>query len=174
MSNHTNHNSDKRIWEYKQKTQKALLLRTLIDTYYETEITGGNCHIVLDDGNFKKHHIEFCLKKSKENNDYFGQKIMELCLEFTEQELDVITCYDYDLIDRFENNQYYPDQIKSSEVYDISNKITSCIIHNPAILSDNEWIVEINIVNDSTYEFMSDSKEDVLSKIKQFIKNKGV
>lgn len=28
---------------------------------YNKEVVGGNCHIVLDDGNLKNHHILFCI-----------------------------------------------------------------------------------------------------------------
>lgn len=74
----------------KIKLQKAYMLVYLIDTYYEYESAGGSCHILLDDGNYGLKNAEFCLKRAKERNDYFGIKIAELLCEFSEEEQEQI------------------------------------------------------------------------------------
>jgi hypothetical protein len=37
---------------------------------YETEPTGGNLHIVLDDGNLEAHHVGWCLWKAVLDDDH--------------------------------------------------------------------------------------------------------
>ena len=43
---------------------------------------GGNLHIVLDDGNIKDHHVEFCIKRALDDGDTdgvtLGKEILKL------------------------------------------------------------------------------------------------
>jgi hypothetical protein len=42
--------------------------------------SGGNLHIVLDDGNIENSSIEFCMKKCIENNDLLGLELCQMLL----------------------------------------------------------------------------------------------
>jgi hypothetical protein len=60
------------------KTHEIYELRetylTLQQLVYDREIVGGNCHIVVDDGNIKNHHIMFCIDcvvKDKQEPTWF-------------------------------------------------------------------------------------------------------
>tara|TARA_R100000951_G_C2649244_1_gene183791 strand:+ start:1667 stop:1981 length:315 start_codon:yes stop_codon:yes gene_type:complete len=95
--------SGKRINEYKIKTQKALLLKSLIDLYCIVEVVGGSLHIVLDDSNYEQEHIEYCLEYAKGENDIIGIDIANKCLEFTESELELIVERGYEIVEYFES-----------------------------------------------------------------------
>ncbi len=61
--------------------------------YYYNELnnpSGGNLHVVLDDGNYDAETILFCLKSAEKENDSFGVFLAKLLLEFTEEELNEI------------------------------------------------------------------------------------
>lgn len=96
---------DKRICELKEKTQKALLLRLMIEAYIEVEPTGGNCHIVLEDGNYDKNSINYCLCYSREKNDFIGAYICVMCFNYTEKELEIILEQSDEIINYFENQE---------------------------------------------------------------------
>ena len=76
--------------EHDIKLQKAYMLVCLINQYYETDSAGGCCHIILDDCNYGKENAEFCLNYSIKNNDYWGETISRLLLEFTKEEQEQI------------------------------------------------------------------------------------
>ena len=62
------------------------VLPDLISFYYETEITGGNLHIVLDDGNVEDGNIYFCQQEAESANDRLGYLIATILRSFTEEE----------------------------------------------------------------------------------------
>ena len=72
------------------KFQKAYLLIHVIEKYLERYPTGGNLHIVLDDGNFGADSVKFCLEYAKQHNDYWGQVIALHFLDFSEDEIQQI------------------------------------------------------------------------------------
>lgn len=60
----------------KQKEKHELFQETLIlkREIYKKYPVGGILHIVLDDGNLKNHHIEYCIEeieKSEEDKELF-------------------------------------------------------------------------------------------------------
>ena len=75
---------------YPFKLQKAYMLAALIERYYETDPTGGCVHLITDDGNYGKSYAEMCLKYAIEQNDYWGEHIARLLLEFDEEEQEQI------------------------------------------------------------------------------------
>ena len=72
------------------KLQKAWMLVCLIEKYNETDPVGGCVHIILEDGNYGKGYAQSCLEYAKENNDYWGELISTLLLEFDEEEQEQI------------------------------------------------------------------------------------
>jgi hypothetical protein len=79
------------------KNQKAEIIRVLVNEYYSENPAGGSLHITLDDGNYRKKDIEFCLKNAKENSDYWGELIATMLLEFSESEVEyIVETYGYD------------------------------------------------------------------------------
>jgi len=70
------------------------IIKELIQYYYRTNNAGGNCHVVLDDGNLEVDTIQFCLEECKNANDCMGSLIMETLLEFAEEERE--TMFDSD------------------------------------------------------------------------------
>lgn len=65
-------------------------LNQFIQFYYFDldNMSGGNLHISLDDGNLKEVDIFFCQEEAKKNNDSFGVFLTRLMREFTEEELE--------------------------------------------------------------------------------------
>lgn len=60
----------------------------LSQVLYETHLTGGKLHIVLDDGNFHRaNHIEWCIANAREAGDHLCVAIGELLIEMTPYEL---------------------------------------------------------------------------------------
>ena len=57
----------------------------LVKQYYSRPMngTGGNLHIVLEDGNVEDHDVEFCKKQCLERNDEEGIVIVELLLKMS-------------------------------------------------------------------------------------------
>lgn len=53
--------------------------------YYDIEGNGcgGHFHIVLDDGNLEKHHIEWCLRQAEFNKDEKGIALGKILLMAT-------------------------------------------------------------------------------------------
>lgn len=76
----------KRSCEYTLKQQKARMVKCLIDEYYSTDGAGGSLHIVLDDYNLTDNDVKYCIKYAIDSNDYFGEIIGNLLLEFTPEE----------------------------------------------------------------------------------------
>lgn len=60
-------------------------VRALVEAYYDKpgNATGGNCHIVLDDGNLKTQHIVWALERCEAAGDKDGAEIMRLMLRMT-------------------------------------------------------------------------------------------
>jgi hypothetical protein len=75
-----------------EKTQKLHILRSLIMNYYAVEGhgTGGSLHIVLDDHNYERTHIKFCLDEAKKCKDLMGIEIATRMLEFSDEENKVL------------------------------------------------------------------------------------
>jgi len=57
----------------------------LVNKYYSRigNGSGGNLHIVLDDGNVEDHHVLFCKKQCIEKNDVEGVLLSNLLLEMS-------------------------------------------------------------------------------------------
>lgn len=86
--------------ELELKDQKRLMLLSLIKDYYITDGAGGTCHIILDDGNYRNCDVEACLRYSKEENDFWGETIATLLLDFTEEEREEIVEEGYEIKSR--------------------------------------------------------------------------
>jgi hypothetical protein len=69
-----------------EKLQIMWMLCALIPQYYRTEITGGSCHIVLDDINLDDSSVQFCVEYSEKEGDFFGKTIAEMMLKLDEAE----------------------------------------------------------------------------------------
>lgn len=76
-------------------TQSLQNIIDLIKPYYDENSSGGNLHIVLDDGNLENSDIDFCIKECLVNNDTAGLKI---CRELVKMSLDVR----YELYDMYD------------------------------------------------------------------------
>jgi hypothetical protein len=63
-------------------------IKDLIKFYYNDlgNSTGGNYHIVLDDGNIDDSCVWFCQEEAKKNNDTFGIFLGQILRMFTEDE----------------------------------------------------------------------------------------
>lgn len=48
-----------------------------LQAYYSVNPTGGNCHIVLDDGNVKNPDLDFCENECRQDGDWLGLQIIE-------------------------------------------------------------------------------------------------
>lgn len=48
---------------------------------------GGSLHVVLDDNNWERVHIEFCLKWARGRNDVAGERFALLLLTLTDEQL---------------------------------------------------------------------------------------
>ena len=61
----------------------------LIDAFYRLDGNGagGSLHIVLDDHNWERSSVEFCLGWAKDNGDGAGQALAALLLELTDEQL---------------------------------------------------------------------------------------
>lgn len=57
----------------------------LIEMYYTLpgNQVGGSLHIVLDDGNIERQHVEFCKKYALEQHDYVGAAIANMMLRMS-------------------------------------------------------------------------------------------
>jgi hypothetical protein len=64
-------------------TVSELINKALIYHHLPGNGVGGNLHIILDDGNIKNNHIQYCLEISKEKNDKLGIELCELLLKAT-------------------------------------------------------------------------------------------
>lgn len=64
------------------------LVKELIKFYYEELCigTGGDFHIVLDDGNIEDEHVWLCQEEAEKNNDTFGIFLGQVLRMFTEDE----------------------------------------------------------------------------------------
>lgn len=63
-------------------------LKDLIDAYYAMpgNGAGGSLHVVLDDGNYEREHVEFCRQYAAERNDLAGVQLADMLLSLTEDE----------------------------------------------------------------------------------------
>ncbi len=63
----------------------------LIKNYYlkENNTTGGNLHVVLDDGNMEDYFVKSCIKRAEKDNDIdgikIGKELLKLSLEEREE-----------------------------------------------------------------------------------------
>lgn len=57
---------------------------SLAKGYYLENATGGNLHVVLDDGNLEFSHIEFCRGEALKNDDPTGIKICNMLFRLNE------------------------------------------------------------------------------------------
>ena len=71
---------DKTQTTYKIEASDIEMLDLVISAYYQKYLTGGSLHIVLDDGNWHRSDIEFCLSIAEEKHDYVGISIAKLLL----------------------------------------------------------------------------------------------
>lgn len=55
----------------------------LVKVYYDSNITGGSLHIVLDDGNLGKYHVVWCAGYAAGKEDNEGSDIANLLLFMT-------------------------------------------------------------------------------------------
>lgn len=51
--------------------------------YYERHPVGGSLHIVLDDGNIRRGHVEFCLRQAVKDGDAAGAMLARALLRAT-------------------------------------------------------------------------------------------
>ena len=72
-------------------------LNQFIQFYYFDldNMSGGNLHIALDDGNLSEGNINFCQEEAEKNNDSFGVFLCRLIREFTEEELEELYYKDW-------------------------------------------------------------------------------
>lgn len=82
------------------KLQKAFMLVTLIREYYEYNSTGGSLHIITDDGNYGKGFAQHCRDYAIENEDYWGELIATLLMEFDEEEQEQIVERPWEIIEK--------------------------------------------------------------------------
>jgi len=59
----------------------------LIQSYYMNHCTGGSLHIVLDDGNWERHHITWCAGYACGQDDDHGNDIANLLLVMSDDQL---------------------------------------------------------------------------------------
>lgn len=61
----------------------------LIKAWYaiEDNVVGGSLHVVLDDGNWKREHVEFCRGWAKERGDAPGEAFATALLTLTDEQL---------------------------------------------------------------------------------------
>ncbi len=64
-----------------------MLVSALKEYYYETLgfLSGGACHIVLDDGNLEDAHIQHCLDVCITTHDKVGESICNILFEISEE-----------------------------------------------------------------------------------------
>ena len=63
-------------------------IKEVLDLYWRYNITGGNLHIILDDGNVHDHHIEFCMNLCEEKGDIAGLILLSHLHDLTPTERD--------------------------------------------------------------------------------------
>ena len=85
--------------DYQIKLQKALMILHLRDRYYETDAAGGCVHIILDDGNYGQGFAQSCLDYSLEKDDFWGETISRLLLDFNEDEQEQILERSWEIYD---------------------------------------------------------------------------
>jgi hypothetical protein len=81
MTRHAAH----RIPDYPPDRPKVPEVVPLVEAYYRKpgNDCGGNCHVVLDDGNLDADSLRFCLENSIARGDEDGAAIMRLMLQMT-------------------------------------------------------------------------------------------
>lgn len=68
----------------------------LCKAYYKQNTTGGNLHIILDDGNVEQDNLDFCKKEAEKNGDTAGLEILKELQHMTELERLCLTEHRYD------------------------------------------------------------------------------
>jgi hypothetical protein len=61
----------------------------LVSEFYALEgnTVGGSLHVVLDDCNWERHHVEYAKGYAAEKGDVAGERFASLLLELTDQQL---------------------------------------------------------------------------------------
>lgn len=77
------------------------LLSNVITEYLTVNFTGGSLHIVLEDGNWNKSSLEFCLKQAEEEKDYIGVAICRSLLDMPSSFIEL--CQDVDYLSACQN-----------------------------------------------------------------------
>ncbi len=80
-----NHRARFKIPDLPADRPKCPEVAALIRAYYEKpgNGAGGNCHLVLDDGNLENGFIEICLEQCKADGDEDGEAIMAKMLQMS-------------------------------------------------------------------------------------------
>ena len=63
------------------------LLDDIITAYYNLHAAGGSFHVVLDDGNWDRASVEFCLKRAEEDSDHVGVAIGRMLIQIPDEAL---------------------------------------------------------------------------------------
>lgn len=79
----------KKMLTKEQKIKSSELLK-LISEYYEDEIVGGACHVIIDDLNYDDDIVDYCIQYSIEVQDKRGEEIARRLREFTPLEREYI------------------------------------------------------------------------------------
>ncbi len=77
------------------RREKVNLLKAEIEAYYSVCSTGGSLHIVLDDGNWRRDDLSFCLNRAIADGDHFGVAIATALLELPDECLKAAAAADY-------------------------------------------------------------------------------
>jgi hypothetical protein len=72
----------------------------LVLRYYEDHPVGGNLHIVLDDGNIKDGHVQYCLDSAHEQGDSAGVELATLLLKMSLRQRWRLYCMDKRRLER--------------------------------------------------------------------------
>lgn len=57
------------------------MLESVVEAYWQRHSTAGSLHIVLDDGNWNRRSIEFCVGFAREHGDHVGEAIAKMLLQ---------------------------------------------------------------------------------------------
>lgn len=78
-----------------------MTLEDMIAQYYSKDGngTGGNLHVVLDDGNVNDLHIDFCRNQCALNGDVDGLAILDVIAAMPEKDRRAAIGFDYTELD---------------------------------------------------------------------------
>ena len=71
-------------------------IKACVVEYYLDHPSGGNLHILLDDGNCRPSDLQFCLGEAVRHRDVEGQYLCEMLLPFSESELETMLATDFE------------------------------------------------------------------------------